>query len=85
MANLDFISVNSNDETLIQKIETARKDIDNQLNCSAIAAKYDSQHDQIIIQFSDRSEFRFSSQLESVPKENIKEKRDRQQERSNLK
>ena len=53
----------SNDETLMQQIETARKNTEEQFNRSAIAAKYDSQHDQIIINFSDRSEFRFSSQL----------------------
>jgi len=36
---------------------------ENQSERSAIAAKYNSQQDQIVINFSDGSEFRFSSQL----------------------
>ncbi|MDR9403630.1 MAG: DUF2442 domain-containing protein [Halothece sp. Uz-M2-17] len=63
MGNLSFISLKNNDDTLIQKIETARKDTEKKLENSAIAARYDSQQDQIIINLSDGSEFRFSSQL----------------------
>ena len=64
MSNLSFISVKNNDDkSLIQQIETARKDTEEQFNRSVIAAKYDSQQYQIIINFSDGSKFRFSSQL----------------------
>jgi len=63
MGNLNFISVKNNDDTLIKEIEKARKDTENKLQRNAIEAKYDSQQDQIIIHFSDGSEFRFSSQL----------------------
>ena len=64
MVKLNLIQLtNNDDDTLIKKIEQARKDTENRLDHSAIAARYDSEADQVIINFSDGSEFRFSSQL----------------------
>ncbi|QDZ39387.1 DUF2442 domain-containing protein [Euhalothece natronophila Z-M001] len=61
--NIKFISKENNKDTLLQKIEKARKNKKSQLERKAINAKYDPQNDQIIIQFVDGSEFRFNSQL----------------------
>ena len=60
---MNFISKQNNKDTLLKKIEKARRNTESKLERRAINAKYNYQNDQIIIQFVDDSEFRFNSQL----------------------
>lgn len=61
--NINHISRQNNQDTLINKIEKARNNTERKIERRAINVRYDCKNDKIIIQFVDGSEFRFNSKL----------------------